>query len=360
MSDLLGPPQPSDAAVAFGSIHEQIPESGAALRDVLRSRSVLSEIEAFDLLDDVAKRDRDTHEKLIKRGLRAVLFSALFAGSAIVASMLLSYFNKPEMAVDIRRILTFGQFGALFLGVFMFGLDAKQGGNTSWKRARAQAEAHRLKQFQAVLEAEEVTDPKERAALLPLQLAFVRRYLWQAQLFYIEGKLAAAAQRRTRNQFGISWIRSGILVAAGLGVLLGFAELLAATNWTGPALGHVLDGEWVGIFEAFAGAIAVIALGSIAHRQGMEGFHHDRDASQRLLATQSVLAGLGGSWDEPSGPYLSAAEGAEAGDPEPVKAWLDAIIVVQESEHHEWLDEMERAVPASTDAWAIWRILQPD
>ena len=358
MRDVLGRPDPADAALAFAGIGEQLPESAKPLRDILSSREVRSETETFDILDDVAQKSRDTHERLIKGGLRAVLASAFFAGLAIVIAIGFKSSGDDAMAMDIRRILTFLQFASLFLGVFLFGMDARNGGNSSWKRSRAQAEASRLKQFLAVLETKPEGDPAPE--ILPLKLAFIRRYLWQAQLYYIEGKLAQGDERQASQKAGINWIRLGILLAAGLGVLLGVAELLSATNWFGSGLAQALDGAWVEVFEAVAGAIAVLALGIIAHRQGTEGFHRDNDAKQRLLATQKVLSALGGRWDKPEGAYLAAEAGAQAGEMAPVHDWLEAIISVQESEHHEWLEEMERAVPASTDAWAIWRILQPE
>lgn len=358
MNALLGHPEPTDAALAFGDIHEKLPAAATPLRDLLQSKSVRAEIGAFDLLDELAKKNRDSHENLIKGGLRAVLCSAFFAGLAILVSVVFKSAGDEALATDVRRILTFAQFASLFVGVFLFGMDARNGGNDQWQRARAQAEASRLKQFIAVMDAAHPSVSVKD--ILPLKLAFIRRYLWHAQLQYIQAKLAQGDQRQASQKAGINWIRLGILLAAGLGVLLGLAELLSATGWFGTGLHYMLDGDWVEVFEAVAGAIAVLALGIIAHRQGTEGFHRDQDARQRLLATQQLLQSIGGSWDAPEGGYLAARDGAESGDEVPVRAWLDGLAAILEAEHHEWLDEMERAVPASTDAWAIWRILQTE
>ncbi len=358
MKALLGPPEPADAALAFGHIHETLPASAAPLVDILQSKPVRAEIGAFDLLDELAQKNRDSHEKLIKGGLLAVLSSALFAGLAILISVLFKSAGDEALATELRRILTFAQFASLFVGVFLFGLDARNGGNDQWQRARAQAEARRLKQFIAVME---TAHPQVSTGnILPLKLAFIRRYLWYAQLQYIQSKLAQGDERQASQKAGINWIRLGILLAAGLGVLLGLAELVSATGWFGTGLRDTLDGRWVEVFEAVAGAVAVLALGIIAHRQGTEGFHRDTDARRRLIATQQLLQSLGGTWEAPDGAYLQALEGAQSGNETAVRAWLDALAAILEAEHHDWLDEMERAVPASTDAWAIWRILQAD
>ncbi len=276
MRDLLGAPETADAALAFGAIADQIPDDASALRDILRAKAVEDETGAFDTLDELANKNRQAHQNRIQRGLAAVLWSAIFAGLAIVVSIYFNSTGQTEHATDYRRIFTFLQFGALFVGVFLFGLDSRRNGNESWKKVRAQAETRRLKQFVAVLEAPP-PDGSDSKTVLPLQLAFIRRYLWQAQIFYIQGKLRQADDRRDRQKTGMNWIRIGILLAAGLGVLLGLAELTALSGWFGAQFSNALDAPWVVAFEGGASAIAVIALGVIAHRHGSEGFHRDSD-----------------------------------------------------------------------------------
>ena len=208
---------------------EILPPQAGPLKRVLTTPEVKGIIESYGNED----REAVDAQRLYRR-VRWIVdrLAILAAATGLVACswhLFMSYVPDPQPTlVIVHAFLLLGLVGS---ASWLNWTDPR----TKWLKARSKAEQHRVALFNRVLAANETRQDGE-LALLPLQLAYFRRYQLDVQLSYFKN-----SGRRLERTVGLpAWITvPSVIVAAGA-LLVATAYLLNLADERGLVISNVV------------------------------------------------------------------------------------------------------------------------
>ena len=208
---------------------EILPPQAGPLKRVLTTPEVKGIIESYGNED----REAVDAQRLYRRARRIVDWLAILAAATgLVACswhLFMSYVPDPQPTlVIVHAFLLLGLVGS---ASWLNWTDPR----TKWLKARSKAEQHRVALFNRVLAANETHQDGE-LSLLPLQLAYFRRYQLDVQLSYFKN-----SGRRLERTVGLpAWITvPSVIVAAGA-LLVATAYLLNLADERGLVISNVV------------------------------------------------------------------------------------------------------------------------
>ncbi len=288
--------------------------SGAApqLADVLRGSGPETDAAEYERLDADAIGAQHDFKRTAARANGAILLTTWLGAAVLAASTL-----DGLLGSEVSRVVAVacGAAGVVAGALGAMWLQRLKRGElfNRWMRARARAEAQRVRYFERVVSA---PDPGGGSPPLPLlQLEYVRRYLLDVELAFYRRRGAdhrRGADRSLRLE-GIALVLA--TVGTGIGALLvaaAGAELAAAS-----ALG-----------------IAGAALAGFA--QSREAVTQDARNAERYERTREALVAVRERLD-------AVRAAAAVGDADPVRHFFESVVEQVSVEHRQWLDAAEQA-----------------
>ena len=225
----IGRDQNEDFILSPEAHAEILPSQAGPLKRVLTTTEVKGIIESYGREDSNAVRAQG----LYRRGRRIVDWLAILtAATGLLACswhLFMSY--VPDQQPVLVIVHAFFLLGLVGSASWLNWTDPR----TQWLKARSKAEQHRVALFNRVLAANEPHQNGE-LALLPLQLAYFRRYQLDVQLSYFKN-----SGKRLERAAGLpAWITvPSVIVAAGA-LLVAIAYLLDLADERGVVISDVV------------------------------------------------------------------------------------------------------------------------
>ncbi|MGI9411775.1 MAG: hypothetical protein ACR2OV_16985 [Hyphomicrobiaceae bacterium] len=303
----------------------ELPAQAGALRRVLERDEIKEIMARYREYDGAAGRQQKRFRSASKRIVRGAYIAAVSGLFALSMHLIMGY------QTDLQLLAIFFHVAALVYVILATVMLNRSDPRKKWQESRGQAELLRVALFDRVAEA---TDPGPEApneiALLPLQLAYFRRYQLDVQWRYCKGRGKQLARPSGLN----AWYTSLCAVVAIAAFVLACLMLLHLVHEHGVAIPDALLplinpqlveqlAYWVFLGLGLSTIYAVL----MTHQSISE----DQRNGSRYLALFENFDFLRENGYEP------VRKAAEAGDRAKVLKYINLVHELMISEQNEWV-----------------------
>jgi hypothetical protein len=303
---------------------ESLTPRAGALRRVLETNAIQVIMERYLDRDGEAGRQQKIYRSTRKR---MMLLAYLAAGAGLLAlslHLVLGYQSDLQMVMVAAHVVML--VWVIIEAVRVNRLDPRR----KWLEARGEAELLRIALFDRVMAAREPYDEQREIPLLPLKLAYFRRYQLDVQLRYLEGR----GRQLIRTAGLPGWFTGLCLAVAALAFVLAGASAVNFAYEQGIAVPGFVIGlihpqmvEQVATWAFFALVVSTIYAILMTHQNVSE----DARNGNRYLALYQNLKYL-----KEHG-YEGAQDAAERGDEGSVARFVGLVHERMRAEQNEWV-----------------------
>lgn len=301
-----------------------MPPTAAPLRLVLEKSNIQQLIEEYTRYDQEAVQAQKKYRRYRSVIRTVAVFGAAAGLLAVGLHFLVGYVTEIQLLLIASHVVAI-----LSIALMAWRMDA-QNWRGLWKEARGKAEWRRIALFEEATSAHPEIEAKNGGSpLLPLQLAYFRRYHLDVQLRFFQGR-AKQLNRTESLSRGLTWLAIGG-GTAGVAAALMVAVDLAAEQGVTPPL-WMLDTITPETASAAAMAFPVL-LFSTLYAVLMVGQEPREEAriAQRYVALGANLAFLKAHG------YEAVRRAAEAGDRALMEKFITLVNDRLRVEIEEWL-----------------------
>ena len=307
-----------------------LPARAGALKRVLERNSVRHVMDRYKRFDQEAVLHQKRYRKARPWLVRCAIAAAVTGLFALSLHLILGYQAHVQLAVVVLHCL-------LMVAVIAIALWLERAGpRRKWHQARGRAELWRGAYFNEIAKAEEPADAKSEIPLLPLQLAYFRRYQLDMQLSFFEKRGQELARSTGRAGTVVEW-PSFTLACATLGLaalVIAAIGLLHLAEESGLEMfGAITPGVDPQVLERFAHWVFLALAASTIYAFLMTNQDASEESrnSRRYLALNRNLKFL------KANAYERVRLAAEAGDRGKVERFVALIQEQMLAEQKEWL-----------------------
>jgi len=302
---------------------DRLPPEAGALKRVLQSQEVKR------IMARYSERDREAvhQQKRYRRGRRILAILAYFAALtglfALSVHLILAY--VPDVQPLLVLIHVVFLLGLLIVAAWLNRADPR----TKWLAARGEAEQLRVALFDRVLAADQAVEGDGDLPLLPLKLAYFRRYQLDVQLRFF-----AQRGKQLVRTVGLSpWLTLPTVAIALLVLGFGLAFFAHVADEYGfPVPDWALLATRMERAERIAGwTFPLLALSTLYAFLSQRSVSEDARAGTRYLAIFKNLSFL------KDGAYEEVRRKAEGGDTASVARFAGLVHGLMIAEQSQWI-----------------------
>lgn len=310
---VIGSSAPKDDAIV-PTVHANLyAESAPELSAILGSTAVATAAETYEQFDAKAG-ERQTRFKAAANRANILVLGTAFCGAIVVTAGVL----RDILGLQAAQALAIGfAIAALVIGAGASAhLYAAKGGNylAKWMRTRAEAEAWRMRYFEAVTAPEDADGQPHSTGLLLFKLQYFVRYQLNVQLLYYDRRGSEHERSAARS------LRFAAFAIALSAIITGLAGMLSTAYLEFAALG----------------GIGVIASALTAFASTRESINQDQRNAERYERTFETLTKLKMNVGTVQRGILNT--GAK-----PLTDFVQAVHEQISLEHRQWLDDSAQA-----------------
>lgn len=300
-----------------------LPARAGALHRILETDTGVQEImQRYTVRDREADAEQRRHWRAKWWLTRLALGAAVAGILALSMHLTVGYQTDTQLALVLVHVL-------LLIGVG--GIAAwlnRANPRRKWHEARGEAELLRIALFDRVLAARDTGPSEPGIALLPLQLAYFRRYQLDVQLSYFKTR----GRQLARTVGAPAWLTWLCFLVALAALALAVLSLRELAEEHGLALAGLpsLPPQWIeqGAYWAFLALVVTVLYALFMSRQDIT---EDQRNATRYLALHANLDYI------KSHGYERVREAAEAGNRDAVERYIGFVHQMMLAEQREWL-----------------------
>ena len=303
---------------------DALPDRAAALRRVLQAAPVRAIMDRYRDQDDEAGRQQKRY-RAARRRIMALAYATAGAGLlALSMHFVLGYQSDLQIALVAIHVLSL--VWVIIDIIRLNRLDPRR----KWLEARGEAELLRIALFDHVFAAHDDHYPGAEIPLLPLQLAYFRRYQLDVQLRYLQGR----GRQLIRAAGFPAWFTSICLIVALVALALAIASAIHFAHEQGVAIPgfmiSLIQPQLVEEIAAWA-FLALVVSTVYAILTTHQNVSEDQRNGTRYLALYQNLKFL-----KDHG-YEAARQAAEAGNRAQVLKFVELVHDRMRAEQNEWV-----------------------